>query len=81
MPRLLDNGMRPSDELRNFQRSVVGKYWTIEEIRARMYINISEQWAGICGFAHRGVRNEGSRRKSIPDWLPSAHLPSLGASN
>jgi len=56
--------------------SVVGKYWTIEEIRpARIHINIPEGWDGFRGFAQNGVRDEANGRKSIPAWLLSAHLP------
>ncbi len=56
--------------------AVVGKYWSVEEIRpARIHVNIPEGWAGFQGFAQDGVRDEGDGRKSIPAWLLSAHLP------
>src|SRR5271157_1888186 len=55
--------------------SVVGKFWTVEEIRpARIHVNIPEGWDGFRGFAQEGVRDESNGRKSIPAWLLSAHL-------
>src|SRR5271165_619193 len=57
-------------------RSVVGQYWTVEEIRpARIYVNIPDSFTGFRDFARDGVRDEGNGRKSIPAWLLSAHLP------
>ena len=57
-------------------RAVVGRYWSIDEIRpARIHVQIPEGWQEFTGFARDGVRDEGNGRKSIPAWLLSAHLP------
>ncbi len=59
-----------ADELRD----VVGKYWTIDEIRpARIHANIAEGFAGFQDFAGADIRDGGNGRKSIPAWLLSAH--------
>lgn len=60
-----------ADELRD----VVGKYWTIDEIRpARIHVNINENFTGFQDFAGSDIRDEGNGRKSLPAWLLSAHL-------
>jgi SAM-dependent methyltransferase len=59
-----------SDEL----RAVVGKYWTIDEIRpARIHV-VVENFTSFENFARHDVRDEGNGRKSTPAWLLSAHL-------
>jgi SAM-dependent methyltransferase len=61
-----------ADELRD----VVGKYWTIDEIRpARIHGHVPKDFAaGFAVFAGTDIRDEGNGRKSIPAWLLSAHL-------
>ena len=60
------------DELRH----VVGKYWTIDEIRpARIHANVPENFLEhFEGFAGADVRDEANGRKSVAAWLLSAHL-------
>ena len=62
-----------ADELRD----VVGKYWTIDEIRpARIHAKIPDSFAaGYEAFAGADIRDEGNARKSAPGWLLSAHRP------
>lgn len=61
-----------SDELRD----VVGKYWTIDDIRpARIHANVPEGFADhFEGFAGADVRDEDKGRKSVGAWLLTAHL-------
>lgn len=57
-----------ADELRD----VVGKYWTIDKIRAaRIHANLPEGFSAL-GFL--GVTDEPNGRKSVGGWLLSAHL-------
>jgi 2-heptyl-1-hydroxyquinolin-4(1H)-one methyltransferase len=59
------------DELRD----VVGRYWTIDEIRpARIHTNAPGNFAGFQEFGGSDVRVEANSRTSIPAWLLSAHL-------
>ena len=60
------------DELRD----VVGRYWTIDEIRpARIHANVPGELPGeLRGFRRRRVRDEANGRKSVAAWLLSAHL-------
>lgn len=59
------------DELRD----VVGKYWTIDEIRpARIHANIPDA-AGENAPPFGDIRQEDSGRKSVAAWLLTAHLP------
>ena len=60
------------DELRD----VVGKYWTIDEIRpARIHANVPENFLEYFeGFAGADIRDEAKGRKSVAAWLLSAHL-------
>ena len=55
-------------------REVVGKYWTIDEIRpARIHANVPENFVEhFQGFAD--IRDEDNGRKSVGAWLLSAHL-------
>jgi hypothetical protein len=59
-----------ADELRD----TVGKYWTIDEIRAARIHVVTENFLGFQDFARYDVRDEGNGRKSTPAWLLSAHL-------
>ncbi|WP_280382670.1 class I SAM-dependent methyltransferase [Nocardia wallacei] len=55
-------------------REVVGRHWTIDEIRpARIHADIPD--AVATHFQAAGIREEGNGRKSVPAWLLSAHLP------
>ena len=60
------------DELRD----VVGKYWTIDEIRpARIHANVPDNFLeNFQGFAGADIRDEANGRKSVGAWLLSAHL-------
>ena len=61
------------DELRD----VVSRYWTIDEIRpARIHANVpAELAAGFEAFVGTDIRDESNRRKSVPAFLLTAHLP------
>jgi 2-heptyl-1-hydroxyquinolin-4(1H)-one methyltransferase len=57
-------------------REVVGKYWTVDEIRpARIHANIPANFLeSFEGFAGADIRDEARGRKSVAAWLLSAHL-------
>jgi 2-heptyl-1-hydroxyquinolin-4(1H)-one methyltransferase len=57
-------------------RDVVGKYWTIDEVRpARIHANVPEKFLETFeGFAGADIRDEAKSRKSVAAWLLSAHL-------
>ncbi len=61
-----------ADEL----REVVGKYWTIDEIRpARIHGYVPDDSVpGFAAFAGSDIRDEGNGRKSLPAWLLSAYV-------
>ncbi|MGQ9411408.1 class I SAM-dependent methyltransferase [Mycolicibacterium gilvum] len=58
-------------------RAVVGRYWTIDEIRpARIHANVPDELAGENQpFSGSDIRDEANGRKSIGAWLLTAHLP------
>ncbi len=60
------------DELRD----VVGKYWTIDEIRpARIHANVPDNFLeNFQGFAGADIGDEANGRKSVGALLLSAHL-------
>jgi 2-heptyl-1-hydroxyquinolin-4(1H)-one methyltransferase len=57
-------------------REVVGRYWTIDEIRpARIHANVPENFReNVTPFGDADIRDEGAGRKSIAAWLLSAHV-------
>lgn len=59
-------------------RSIVGKYWTIDEVRpARIHANVPDELARQNQpFSGADIRDEANGRKSIGAWLLTAHLPS-----
>jgi 2-heptyl-1-hydroxyquinolin-4(1H)-one methyltransferase len=60
----------------NELRDVVGKYWTIDEIRpARIHANVPANFLeNFEGFAGADIRDDAKGRKSVAAWLLSAHL-------
>lgn len=56
-------------------REVVGKYWTIDDIRpARIHANVPESFLENFKEFAGDIRDEPGGRKSVPAWLLSAHL-------
>ncbi|MBX7455672.1 class I SAM-dependent methyltransferase [Mycolicibacterium sp. 3033] len=56
-------------------RDVVGRYWTIDDIRpARIHAQVPESFAArFATFAGADIRDEASGRKSVGAWLLTAH--------
>jgi len=56
-------------------REIVGKYWSIDEIRpARIHANIPDSLRDVAQAMGDKLRDEGNGRKSVAAWLLSAHL-------
>ncbi|MEW5812828.1 MAG: class I SAM-dependent methyltransferase [Actinomycetota bacterium] len=56
-------------------REVVGRYWTIDDIRpARIHANVPESFAAqFTGVMGADIRDEAPGRKSVGAWLLTAH--------
>ena len=56
-------------------REVVGRYWTVDDIRpARIHANVPESFAAhFAAFAGADIRHEASGRMSVGAWLLTAH--------